>query len=232
MANDVLVIMPLSDAEALTQSLQAEGFVVEREPDGSSGVERALSENFALIILDASASPAGGIGGIESLRRIRQRSLAPVLMIFTSSAGLPGLNDAERILALELGADDYLSKPYPPQELIARVRAILRRAGAGVSAFRHLLRAGDLELDKLKRKVSKGGVEIEMTAAEFDLLELLLARAGQVVAREEIAQLILGRPLNHNDRSIDMHVSNLRRKIGDAGRINAIRGVGYSFTIS
>ncbi len=232
MANDVLVIMPLSDAEALTQSLQAEGFVVEREPDGSSGVERALSENFALIILDASASPAGGISGIESLRRIRQRSLAPVLMIFTSSAGLPGLNDAERILALELGADDYLSKPYPPQELIARVRAILRRAGAGVSAFRHLLRAGDLELDKLKRKVSKGGVEIEMTAAEFDLLELLLARAGQVVAREEIAQLILGRPLNHNDRSIDMHVSNLRRKIGDAGRINAIRGVGYSFTIS
>src|SRR5262249_29541281 len=154
---------------------------------------------------------------------------APVLMI---SASLDGLNDAERILALELGADDYMSKPYSPQELIARVRAILRRAGAGGSAFRHLLRAGDLELDKLKRKVSKGGVEIEMTAAEFDLLELLLARAGQVVAREEIAQLILGRPLNHNDRSIDMHVSNLRRKIGAAGLINAIRGVGYSFTIS
>lgn len=234
MANDILVIMQPTEADALTQSLQAEGFVVERETDSITGIERALSENFILVILDASPTAAGGISGIESLRRIRERSLLPVLMVSAE------MNDAERVLALELGADDYLSKPYlhklPAQELIARVRAILRRTGAGVSAFRHLVRMGDLELDKLKRMVSKSGVEIEMTTAEFDLLELLLKRAGRVVAREEIAQLILGRPLNHNDRSIDMHVSNLRRKLGgahgDAGRIKAIRGVGYSFTIS
>ncbi|MGH9935275.1 MAG: response regulator transcription factor [Blastocatellia bacterium] len=232
MANDVLVIMKPADAEVLARSLQAEGFVVERETDGATGVERALSENFTLVVLDASPG-SSGINGIESLRRIRHRSLVPVLMVSAE------LNDAERILALELGADDYLSKPYPhilpAQELIARTRSILRRAGAGVSAFRHLYRAGGLELDKLKRKVSIGAVEIEMTTAEFDLLELLLKRAGQVVAREEIAQLILGRPLNHNDRSIDMHVSNLRRKLcgvnQDAGRIKAIRGIGYSFTI-
>jgi len=234
MANNVLVIMQSADAEALTWSLQAEGFVVERETDCLTGVERALSETFALVILDASPLAASGINGIESLRRIRHRSLVPVLIVSAE------MNDAERVLALELGADDYLSKPYsyksPAQELIARVRAILRRAGAGVSAFRHLYRAGGLELDKLRRKVSIDGAEIEMTTAEFDLLDLLLKRAGQIVAREEIAQLILGRPLNHNDRSIDMHVSNLRRKLGgagsDTGRIKAIRGVGYSFTIS
>jgi two-component system response regulator CpxR len=230
MANGILVIMRPADAESLTPSLRSEGFVVECEVDCQTGVERVFSENFALVILDSSPAAASGINGIESLRRIRQRSLAPVLMVSAE------LNDAERILALELGADDYLSEPYLPQELIARVRAILRRAGAGVSVYRHLFRAGDLELDKMKRTVSKGGVEIEMTTAEFDLLELFLKRAGQVVSREEIAQLILGRPLNNNDRSVDMHVSNLRRKLGGgarhAGRIKAIRGVGYSFTIS
>jgi len=231
MTNDVLVIMQPADAEVLTWSLQAEGFAVERETDCLTGVERAISENFVLVILDALPLAASGINGIESLRRIRHCSLVPVLMVSAE------LNDAERILALELGADDYLSKPHklPAQELVARARAILRRAGAGVSAFRHLYRAGGLELDKLKRKVSIDGAEIEMTTAEFDLLELLLKRAGQVVAREDIARLILGRPLNHNDRSVDMHVSNLRRKLGgpreDAGRIKAIRGVGYSFTI-
>lgn len=228
MSNDILVIMRPADAETLSQSLQAEGFGVERETNSVTGIERALSDNYALIILDASPA-AGGISGIESLRRIRQRSLLPVLMVSAE------MNGAERILALELGADDYMSKPYLPQELIARVRAILRRTGAGVSAYRHLLRAGDLEMNKLKRSVSKSGIEIEMTTAEFDLLELLLKRAGQVVAREEIARLILGRLLNYNDRSIDMHVSNLRRKLSGAqdgaGRIKAIRGVGYSFTI-
>jgi two-component system response regulator CpxR len=228
MGNGILVIMRPSEAEAIQQSLQEEGYAVEREINSATGLERALSGKFALVIIGASPTASSEINGIEALRRIRDRSLTPALMVSAE------LNDAERILALELGADDYLSKPYLPQELIARVRAILRRAGAGVSAFGRLFRAGELELDKLKRKVNKGAVEIEMTTAEFDLLELLLRRAGQVVSREEIAQSILGRPLNSNDRSVDMHVSNLRRKLGgaDAGRIKAIRGVGYSFTIS
>src|SRR5262245_20598370 len=229
MANDILVIMQPAEAEATTQSLHAEGFAVDRATDNLRGVERALSEYFALVVLDASPIASNGISGIESLRRIRQRSLLPALMVSAEP------NDAERILALELGADDYLHKPYLPQELIARARAILRRAGSGVSSFRHLLRAGDLELDKLKRMVSKGAEEITLTTAEFDLLELLLQRAGQAVPREDIARLILGRQLNYNDRSIDMHISNLRRKLGAAsdggGQIKAIRGVGYSFTL-
>jgi DNA-binding response OmpR family regulator len=230
MASEVLLIMQPDEAEALTQFMQAEGFVVERAVDGADGVERALRGKFALVIIDASPWSPDGVSGVELLRRIRQRSLLPMLIVSAEP------NDAERILALELGADDYLRKPYLPQELIARARAILRRASAGLSAFGHLLRAGELELDKLKRTVSQGGAEIALTAAEFDLLELLLRHVGQVVTREEIARLILGRPLNHNDRSVDMHVSNLRRKLGGAhegaGRIKAIRGAGYSFTIS
>jgi len=226
----VLIIMQPAEAEALTPYLRAEGFAVELAADNPEGVERALTGDFALVILEASRLESGGVGGVEMLRRIRQRSLLPALMVSAES------NGAERILALEIGADDYLHKPYLPQELMARARAILRRAVPGVSAFGHLIKAGDLELDKLKRAVSKDGAEITLTTAEFDLLELLLRRVGQVVTREEIARAILGRPLNHNDRSIDMHVSNLRRKLGGAekgaGRIKAIRGAGYSFTIS
>jgi DNA-binding response OmpR family regulator len=229
MASLLLIMQPV-EAEALTPYLQAEGFAIERAMDNHDGVERALTGDFALVILEASRLEPDGVGGVETLRRIRRRSLLPALMVSAEA------NDAERILALELGADDYLRKPYLPQELMARARAILRRAIPGVSAFGHLVKAGDLELDKLKRKASKAGVEIALTYAEFDLLELLLRRVGQVVMREEIARAILGRPLNHNDRSVDMHVSNLRRKLGEAGRgsgrIKAIRGAGYSFTIS
>ncbi len=154
MTSDVLLIMQPAEAEALTQYLQAEGFAVERASDGLAGVERALMGEFALVILDTSPLALSDIGGIEFLRRIRQRSLLPVLMVSAR------LNDAERILALELGADDYRHKPYLPQELIARVRAILRRTGMGASAFRHLLKVGDLDLDRLKRTVSKGGPQI------------------------------------------------------------------------
>ena len=137
-------------------------------------------------------------------------------------------------MAFELGADDYLQQPYLFEELIARIRAILRRSGAGVSAFGHLLKVNNLELDRLKRRVREHGEEIALTASEFDLLELLMKRAGQTVSREEMAQTIFGRGLNLNDRSIDVHISNLRKKLGGNngdGRIKAIRGVGYSFRL-
>ncbi|MBL8168428.1 MAG: response regulator transcription factor [Acidobacteria bacterium] len=236
MANEVLIAMRPAETETLRRCLQAAGFAVESVstiPDEQFNPDiltQALAGDFALLILDAAPLTPRSVGGMEHLRRLRQRSLLPVLMISEA------LNDAERILALELGADDYLHKPYLPQELLARIRAILRRTHAGVSAFRHLLKAGNLELDKLKRTVKQNGRELVLTAVEFDLLELLMRRVGQVVSREEIAHTILGRALNHNDRSIDMHVSNLRRKLSGAShygaRIKAIRGVGYSFTVS
>lgn len=220
----VLVIASPFEAQSLIRFLQSDEIVLSTlEVDWSEKIARALGE-CDLILIDDSQSSASGINAIELIRKIRRRSLIPALII--SDAG----NEAERVLALEFGADDYLQKPFSQQELVARVRAILRRTLVGVSAFHHLLKVRDFELDKLQRKVRRSGEEIALTSAEFDLLELFLQRAGQTVTREEIAQSILGRPLNLNDRSIDMHVSNLRRKLG--GSIKSIRGVGYSFLVS
>jgi two-component system response regulator CpxR len=148
-------------------------------------------------------------------------------MVLANSGG----SGAERILAFELGADDYLEQPCLIEELTARIRAILRRSSGGISAFGHLLKVNDLELDKLKRSVRQNGRGVTLTTSEFDLLELLMKRVGQPVSREEVARTIFGRSLNLNDRSIDVHVSNLRKKLG-AERIKTIRGVGYSFTLS
>jgi two-component system response regulator CpxR len=225
----ILVIAPPSEAISLTLILQAEDFAVEALENYPSLVDRIQTGGFALILIDVLPAVETGISGIELLRKIRQRSLLPVLIISNDKS------ETEKVLALELGADDYIHKPYLPQELIARVRAILRRSGAGVTGFSHLLRVGNLELDRLKRKVKKDEVEIALTTAEFELLDIFLKRVGHVVTREEIALVILGRPLNHNDRSIDMHVSNLRRKLAngnvESGRIKAVRGIGYLFTI-
>src|SRR5262249_22803957 len=146
---------------------------------------RALSRGPALTVI-AVSSPAKS--GLEVLRQIRGHSLQPIMLLADHQNGRA--SDAERVLAVELGAGDYLEKPGLFGELIARIRAILRRSGIGVSAFGHLLKAGDLELDKLKRTVKRGGVEILLTVSEFDLIELLIRRTGQTVAREEVAQTI------------------------------------------
>jgi len=226
--SNILVICEAQDFSPLAQQLQASGFTIELCNDAEQGVERALTEHYVLTIVAVSSSHAIGL---EMLRRIRQRSLQPVMLL---AGHQNSANDAERVLAFELGADDYLQQPYLFEELIARIRAILRRSGAGVSAFGHLLKVGNLELDRLKRRVRQHSEEISLTASEFDLLELLMKRAGQIVSREEIARTIFGRGLNLNDRSIDVHISNLRKKLGGnngAGRIKAIRGVGYSFRL-
>lgn len=207
----------------LAEQLQHAGFKVELCNDAEQGVVRALACEPALTIV-AIVSPVRS--GMEVLRQIRQRSLQPVILLASGSS-----SGAERVLSFELGADDYLEQPCLFEELTARIRAILRRSSSGISAFGHLLKVNDLELDKLKRTVRQEGEEITLTNSEFDLLELLMKRAGQPVSREEVAQTIFGRQLNLNDRSIDVHISNLRKKLG-ASRIKAIRGVGYSFTIS
>lgn len=224
--SDILVIHEApknpDDSFPLAEQLQYAGFVVELCDGAEPGIVRALSGEQALTII-AVASPIRS--GLEVLRQIRQRSLHPVMLLANG-----GASDAERILAFELGADDYLEQPCLFEELIARIRAILRRSSSGVSSFGHLLKVNDLELDKLKRTVRKDGEEITLTTSEFDLLELLMKRAGQTVSREEVAQTIFGRRLNLNDRGIDVHISNLRKKLG-GGRIKAIRGVGYTFTL-
>jgi two-component system response regulator CpxR len=144
-------------------------------------------------------------------------------------------DDVDRIVGLEIGADDYLPKPFNPRELVARIRAVLRRTQPAEAApgQREVVHVGDVEMDSNTRNVRRGGEVVELTGVEYDLLEILLRNAGQIVKREELVKEVLGRELSPFDRSIDMHVSNLRKKLGHQlnglERIKTIRGVGYIY---
>ena len=217
--------------ELVAEYLEPEGFSVDTAEDGLEGVERALADNYTIIVLDVMLP---GINGFEVLRRIRARSRTPVLMLTARGA------DVDRIVGLELGADDYLPKPFNPRELVARIHAILRRTQArseiaATGSASQTLTVGDVRLNLGARTVHRGVEAIELTAAEFDLLAKLLANAGRVVSRDELAEAALGRPLAPLDRSVDMHVSSLRRKLGHevngVERIKTVRGAGYIYSV-
>ena len=216
--------------ELLAQYLKAEGFDLEAVADGEQGVGRALSGDHALVVLDVML-PA--MQGFEVLRQIRAQSPIPVLMLTARG------DDLDRILGLELGADDYLPKPFNPRELAARIRAILRRAKPQPSELAPQLPEpillGDLELDNAARVVRRGGEPLNLTTVEFQLLEVLLRAAGQVVTREVLVRDVLGREFSPFDRSIDVHVSNLRKKLGPhpdgTERIKGVRGFGYLYAV-
>ena len=220
----LLIDDDLELCELLTEFLTAEGFAVEAAHDGEAGVKRAASGEYALLVLDVMLP---GLNGFEVLRRIRATQRTPVLMLTAKG------DDVDRIVGLELGADDYLPKPFNPRELVARIRAILRRAEPRDAAPRERLTVGDVALDHGTRTVRQGGELLDLTTVEFDLLALLLRSAGRIVTRDELAREALGREHSPLDRSIDMHVSNLRRKLGHeiAGveRIKSVRGVGYIY---
>jgi two-component system response regulator CpxR len=206
----------------LAERLNTEGFTIEAVHDGPRGLERALSAEHALVVLDLMLP---GMGGLDVLRRLRKRSPVPVLILTARG------EDAERIQGLELGADDYVPKPFNPRELIARIRAILRRT-ARVTASTGPLVVGDLRLDPAAREVHLNEVPLNLTSAEFTLLETLVRDAGRVLTREQLTETVLGRKLGPFDRVIDVHVSNLRRKLGSTQggqRIKAVRGSGYLF---
>jgi DNA-binding response OmpR family regulator len=212
--------------ELVSEYLAREGFSIETVHNGEQGVVRALSGDHSLVVLDVMLP---GIGGFEVLRRIRKDSRQPVLMLTARG------DDVDRIVGLELGADDYLPKPFNPRELVARIRAILRRTKSyKEDEPNERLSAGDVEVDTGARTVRRGGNLIELTAVEFDLLAALLRSVGRVVSREDLVKSVLGRNLTPFDRSIDMHVSNLRKKLGQqpsgSERIKTIRGVGYIYT--
>jgi len=212
----------------LAEYLQSEGLRVETVHNGEHGLQRALSGEHSLILLDIMLPK---INGIELLRRLRTESNARVLLLTARG------EEVDRIIGLEVGADDYVPKPFSARELLARIRAILRRPETGPAAksrgpSRVVL--GDVEMDNGTRTVRRAGFDIELTALEFNLLELLLKMAGQVVTRERVAAAILGRQFSPFDRSIDVHVSKLRRKLGPQAsgqeRIKSIRSVGYIYT--
>ncbi len=213
--------------ELLTEYLGAEGFSVESVHDGRVGLTRASSGAHALIVLDVMLP---GQNGFELLRRLRESSQVPVVMLTARG------QDVDRIVGLEMGADDYLAKPFNPRELVARIRAIQRRLEREVRAAREpreVLAVGDLELDVGSRTVLRGGEEVALTSAELTLLEVLLRAAGTVVTREDLSERVLERRFSPYDRSIDVHVSNLRKKLGPTPngreRIKTVRGHGYLY---
>lgn len=208
--------------------LSNEGFAVQMYHDGESGLEEALSGDYDLILLDVMMPK---LNGIEVLRRLRIHSNVPVLMLTAKG------DDIDRIIGLELGADDYVSKPCTPRELVARVRAILRRADPDKQDSGPLqpLKVGSLAISAASRSATWHDEQLDLTSTEFNLLEMLCRRAGRTISKEDLSLHTLGRPLARYDRSIDVHVSNLRQKLGTLkdGRspIQTIRGIGYQLVV-
>lgn len=218
--------------EMLKQYLATEGFVVDTALDGDTALGKARVGNYDLLILDIMMPHKNGL---DVLRELRVESLTPVLMLTARG------EEVDSIIGLELGADDYLAKPCSPRVLMARVRAILRRA-EGTNASNHKLDAprslavGDLEMHPGTRRVYRCGEPLLMTSTEYSVLEVLLHEAGRVVSKATLCERALGRKLMRYDRSLDMHVASLRRKLGPRPdgeeRIKTVRGVGYQYTIA
>src|SRR6266699_1449203 len=224
----VLVVDDDIELCALVQEYRtAEGFSFRAVHDGEQGPQQALTGEYSLVVLDVMLP---GINGFEVLRLSRSMSKVPVLLLTARG------EDVDRIVGLEIGADDYLPKPFNPRELVARIRAILRRSRKGLDPeFPEVIRVGDVELDPATRNVRHNGQPVELTSVEFGLLQVLLREAGRVVSREALVDEVLGRKFSPFDRSIDMHVSKVRKKLGDSDteeHIKTVRGAGYIFALS
>ena len=216
----------------LSEYLEPIGFEVEAVHDGREGITRACAGDFDLIVLDVMLP---GENGIEVLRQLRGKLDTPVVMLTARG------DDVDRIIGLEMGADDYLPKPFNTRELVARIRTVLRRTKPDreepvVAAATRKLTVGDVEIDPGTRNVVCSGKQVELTSVEFNLLEQLLRNAGELVSREELTLKVLGRRLTAYDRSIDGYVSKLRKKLGHqvsgSERIKAIRSVGYLYALT
>ena len=211
-------------AGMLKEYLEREGFGVATVHDGEAAARLALSGGYQIVVLDVMMPK---LDGIEALRQIRQTSRVPVVMLTARG------DDIDRIVGLELGADDYVPKPCTPRELVARLRAILRRASPGSisGANGGPLEIGALSLWPEKRRAQWRGRELALTSIEFNVLEVLMRNAGRVVSKHEISEQALGRPLARFDRSIDVHLSAIRQKLGEGARmIRTVRGLGYHLT--
>lgn len=211
--------------ELLKRVLEEDGFKIETVHDGAAGVERALSGEHVLALLDYLLPDTDGF---EVLRHIRARSHLPVIMLSARC------DDVNRILGLHIGADDYLAKPFNPLELVARIKAVLRRTGiAEWLKERETRVVGDIEIDNRTRTVRRAGELVKLTCVEYSLLENLLSAPGRILERAAIVKEVLRRDLSPFDRSIDVHLSNLRRKLGPqvngTERIKTVRGVGYIY---
>ncbi len=206
----------------LTEYLAGEGFTTTTVNNGGDGVAAATSDRFQAVILDVMLP---GMTGIEALREIRQKSAVPIIMLTAKDS------DIDRVVGLEMGADDYIAKPYYPRELVARLRAVLRRQTPESSGRERKPQIGGLLFSRARREAAWEGKPVELTATEFNMLGSMLEAGDTVMTKDELSREVLGRARAPYDRGIDVHISNLRRKLaaasGGALEIETIRGVGY-----
>ncbi len=212
----------------LEEFLRLEGFAASSIHDGAAAVEHCRTHGYDAIVLDIMLP---GLQGLDVLRGLRKFSVTPVLMLTARG------EETDRIVGLEMGADDYLPKPCNPRELAARLRAILRRSNPAPDELRGATKelvVGQTRMNSADRSASHAGTDLQLTSAEFNVLGTLLARAGTVVDKDSLCQLALGRSLAAYDRSIDVHISKIRKKMAAAGGDNlivSVRGSGYQFSV-
>ena len=223
MSKILLIDDDIELCELLDQYLKVEGFEITAVNDGKNGVKAALNNPYDAIILDVMLPR---MNGFEVLKAIREKKSTPILMLTAKG------DDIDRIVGLEIGADDYLPKPCNPRELVACLRAILRRS-QNAPAQKPIIKVGEVEVDCSKRLVTVNKTPLELTNAEFNILELLIKSPAQAFSKEELTVQALGRTYTAYDRSIDVHVSNLRNKLGNNAKgqalIKTVRGFGYMF---
>ncbi|MRI32045.1 DNA-binding response regulator [Endozoicomonas sp. OPT23] len=229
MSSENLEILLIDDdielCELLIEYLATEGYSVNAVHDGEAGVHAALSGEYNLVLLDVTLPK---LNGFDVLKKVRQTSDIPVLMLTARG------DDVDRIIGLEFGADDYLPKPYNHRELVARIKAILRRGRTpAADTEQRVLSIDDINLNLANREAMIGGEILELTATEFMVLKALIEKAGELISRDDLTQIALNRRLTLYDRAIDMHVSNVRKKIGvrpdGSPRIKTVRGAGYFY---
>jgi two-component system alkaline phosphatase synthesis response regulator PhoP len=220
----ILIIDDEKDLIELARyNLEQEGFKVEGALDGEAGLHAAFKESPDLILIDLMLPGVDGLEVCRLLRADSRTSDIPVIMLTAKSA------ESDRVVGLELGADDYVTKPFSPRELAARVKAVLRRSGAAPSASTVIQRGG-LSIDLTRRQVSIHGSPIDLTATEFRMLQFFAQHPGRVFSRSELIDAALGREVSVIDRTIDVHVTGLRKKLGACSSwIETVRGFGYRF---
>jgi DNA-binding response OmpR family regulator len=226
----IRVLLVEDDARLLQLTrayLEKHGLQLIGAASGEDALAEARRQRFDCVLLDVMLP---GMSGIDVCRRLREQTDVPIIMITARG------EEADRVLGLELGADDYVPKPFSPRELLARIRALVRRARGRVGPITRSVVVGDLELDPGSRRALLDGRELELTGYEFALLYALVQRAGRVLTREQLMELARGSAEDAFDRSIDVHVSRLRQKLGDDSRrprrIKTVRGVGYQYSVA
>ena len=216
-------------SDLLREYFESEGLAVRVAYDGEKALQEARQPGLDLMVLDIMMPE---MNGMDVLKELRRDSRLPVIMLTARG------DDMDRILGLELGADDYVPKPCNPRELLARIRAVMRRAPAAwqADAEHGLIVTDDLELNQGNRTLTRGGEAVELTSTEFSILLELLQHRGEVVSKRDLYISALGREPVRHDHSVDMHVSNLRRKLGPdprgENRIETIRGIGYQYRVA